>query len=458
MILKIMGKRTLYLFVIVLCCLFQLGLMQQYRRKIQSETRIKLPSDIAFTHESNGDIEGEACFNLVRHTNGICTLPNQCPEAIRDFQKGIQPQICNYKGHLPIICCPRSKKPVNVPIQFPISSTLRPAAQPNIPLTPIPTETVSSLPVNPPSPSPPQPSSPNSDKSSRVSEQKCKQYMKLMIEESVVTTLSLNPENRTVQKTKCAKSSSEGFIVGGMKSEAGEFPHMAVIGWQQDENGPINWNCGGSLISYRFVLSAAHCVSWRGIKPKIIRLGAQNLNKSHDSNVVDFGIAQAMRHPSYKPSSKYHDIALFELDRDVHISDYIRPACLWQRFDVNYTSGVATGWGLTRDRGRPSDELLKVQLNIITNERCDGFYQRFGALKNGIIDSQFCAGHDTEERDTCNGDSGGPMQVATPNSDCTYHLIGVTSFGQGCGNGYGVYTRVSEYLDWIESVVWKDSN
>lgn len=65
-----------------------------------------------------------------------------------------------------------------------------------------------------------------------------------------VTTLSLNPENRTVQRTKCAKSSSEGFIVGGTKSEPGEFPHMAAIGWQQDENSGIEWNCGGSLIRY----------------------------------------------------------------------------------------------------------------------------------------------------------------------------------------------------------------
>lgn len=47
-----------------------------------------------------------------------------------------------------------------------------------------------------------------------------------------------------------------------------------------------------------------------------------------------------------------------------------------------------------------------MQLNIIANERCKGFYQRFGALKNGIINSQVCAGDDTEEKDTCNGYSG----------------------------------------------------
>lgn len=54
--------------------------------------------------------------------------------------------------------------------------------------------------------------------------------------------------------------------------------------------------------------------------------------------------------------------------------------------------------------------------------------------------------------------TGGPLQIATPNSACTYHVIGLTSFGMGCGNGYGVYTRVSTFLDWIENIVWKDSN
>lgn len=148
-------------------------------------------------------------------------------------------------------------------------------------------------------------------------------------------------------------------------------------------------------------------MSWRGIKPTIIRLGEQNLKRDDDGSVAeDFAIIQSIRHPSYRASSKYYDIALFQLDRDVRLNDYIRPACLWQRFDINYTSGIATGFGLTKDRGRPSAELLKVQLQIISNERCNGFYQRFQALKDGIIGTQFCAGDDFEERDTCNGDSG----------------------------------------------------
>lgn len=235
-----MQRRTIYLFVIALSGFIPVILTQQHsRKKIQSETRIKLPSDIAFTHESSGNIEGEICYNLIRRTNGICTLPNQCPEAIRDFQqKGIQPQICNYKGHLPIICCP--EKPVVTQPIFPSIATSTTTRFVSQPITTTKTTTFA------PPTRPPQPVAANVG--IRISDQKCRQYTKLMIEESVVTTLSLNPENRTVQKTKCAKSSSEGFIVGGTKTERGEFPHMAVIGWQQEENGPIEWNCGGSLI------------------------------------------------------------------------------------------------------------------------------------------------------------------------------------------------------------------
>lgn len=241
-----MEKRTLVLYVIALSSLFPSALMQQHqpfgRRRIQSETRIKLPSDIAFTHESTGDIEGEACFNLVRRTSGVCRLPNQCPEAIRDFQKGVQPQICNYKGHLPIICCPSPQTPV--PNVQPVTNSVY------YPSTTQTTPTIS-LPLEPKTSVAPEPAPSSAIAQSydvRISEQKCKQYTKLMIEESVVSTFSLNPENITVQTTKCAKPSSEGFIVGGTATEHGEFPHMAVIGWKQEENGPIDWNCGGSLI------------------------------------------------------------------------------------------------------------------------------------------------------------------------------------------------------------------
>lgn len=53
-------------------------------------------------------------------------------------------------------------------------------------------------------------------------------------------------------------------------------------------------------------------------------------------------------------------------------------------------------------------------------------------------------------------DSGGPLQIVNPDNKCIYSIIGITSFGAGCGakNSPSVYTRVSSYIDWIESKVW----
>ena len=56
------------------------------------------------------------------------------------------------------------------------------------------------------------------------------------------------------------------------------------------------------------------------------------------------------------------------------------------------------------------------------------------------------------------GDSGGPIQITRPNNQCVYNIIGVTSFGKFCAakNAPGVYTRVSAFVPWIESIVWPD--
>lgn len=159
--------------------------------------------------------------------------------------------------------------------------------------------------------------------------------------------------------------------------------------------------------SYRFVLSAAHCASFQGIKANVIRIGEQNLKRTDDrSEPQDFDIEQIIRHPDYRRPSKYNDIALFKLNRNIRITDFVRPACLWQTYYTNHTSAVATGFGLTTDHGESSDDLLKVSLHLIKNDRCNGFFLKFEAIKDGIIDTQICAGDDIEEKDTCNGDSG----------------------------------------------------
>lgn len=78
------------------------------------------------------------------------------------------------------------------------------------------------------------------------------------------------------------------------------------------------------------------------------------------------------------------------------------------------------------------------------------------ALRNGVLESQYCAFDPEGRNDTCQGDSGGPLQYFPANNTLA-HVIGVVSFGIGCGNLLpGIYTRVAYYLDWIEAIVWKN--
>uniref|UniRef100_A0A1B0DLB7 Uncharacterized protein n=2 Tax=Phlebotomus papatasi TaxID=29031 RepID=A0A1B0DLB7_PHLPP len=98
-------------------------------------------------------------------------------------------------------------------------------------------------------------------------------------------------------------------------------------------------------------------------------------------------------------------------------------------------------------------------LELFTHQECNKSFE-FNInrkLSKGIVDeSQLCAGSHSEEKDTCEGDSGGPLQIYNNNVYCMYNIIGVTSFGKGCGSvgQPGVYTRISNYLDWIEEVTW----
>jgi hypothetical protein len=104
------------------------------------------------------------------------------------------------------------------------------------------------------------------------------------------------------------------FVVNGEDVEPYEFSHMAAIGWLTWFDFSVKWNCGGSLITEKFVLSAAHCMNFNGIRPNVVRLGDIDLNSSHDDQFVQqFGVQNVIVHPSYDYSDNKNDIALIQL-------------------------------------------------------------------------------------------------------------------------------------------------
>lgn len=71
------------------------------------------------------------------------------------------------------------------------------------------------------------------------------------------------------------------------------------------------------MISEKFVISAAHCSSVDNVKPDVIRVGDLDLRSTDDgANPQNFNIKNIFTHPNYQSEFKYHDIAMFELDRE----------------------------------------------------------------------------------------------------------------------------------------------
>ncbi|KAL1375530.1 hypothetical protein pipiens_004645 [Culex pipiens pipiens] len=226
----------------------------------------------------------------------------------------------------------------------------------------------------------------------------------------------------------------------GQPTRFREYAHMAALGWTEPD-GSILWQCGGSLIWDNFVLTAAHCVlDARNRAPDVIRLGDLDLYSAEDDRYAQqFGIAQIIRHPEHKFAASYHDVALLKLDGKVTLDQTVLPACLWRDHEVRFKRLIATGWGNTGF----------VELTPIQTAQCSEWYPPSRKLRQGLQDQHLCAVD--ELMDTCEGDSGGPLQFKLMhNSRMTPFVIGVTSFGSVCGTSNpGVYTRVSSYHDWI---------
>ncbi|XP_055641020.1 ovochymase-2-like isoform X2 [Toxorhynchites rutilus septentrionalis] len=240
-----------------------------------------------------------------------------------------------------------------------------------------------------------------------------------------------------------------------------EFAHIGAIGWTQP-NGNISWKCGGTLIWFNFVLTAAHCaIDPDNRAPDVVRFGDLNiLTAEGDKYAQQLKIAAIFRHPLHRFTAYYHDIALLKLERHVSFSEVVFPACLWMDEEVRFDILEAAGWGRTGYAQEQTPILLKVALKPIENEECSKVYSNGTdrMLRLGLQQHQMCAVD--EKMDTCEGDSGGPLQIKLlHNTRVTPFVVGITSFGSACGTSApGVYTKVAPYRDWIVETMQKNDD
>lgn len=245
---------------------------------------------------------------------------------------------------------------------------------------------------------------------------------------------------------------------GGIVADPREFPHMSVLGYE-NTNGFIHWDCGGSLISEYFVLTAAHCLYMNLIPVKYAKIGVIDIKNTDCDCTNLFEITERIAHPYYRILFKYHDIALLKLDRKVIFRTDIRPICLPTSSQIPLKL-KAIGFGEISPNGPKSDHLIKVELDYFTYFECNiSFKYSFTKRFTGVDEShQFCAGPRFTMMDTCKGDSGGPIQGYHSVYFGTSIIYGITSFGRACGfTGHpAIYTAVFPYIPWIENIVWPD--
>ncbi|OAD61317.1 Coagulation factor X [Eufriesea mexicana] len=239
-------------------------------------------------------------------------------------------------------------------------------------------------------------------------------------------------------------------IIGGRPSIPGSWPwQVAVL------NRFHEAFCGGTLVSPRWVLTAAHCIR----KRLYVRIGEHDLTVKEGTELdLRVSIVDSVTiHPEYDAETMDNDIAMLRLPVAITALPSRGIACLPapnQSLPANQLCTII-GWGklrVTDDFG--TDVLYEARIPIISPRTCRDVYVDYG-----ITDNMFCAGY--EKRDTCAGDSGGPLLCRDPRRpDHPWTIFGITSFGEGCGKlgKFGIYTRLSNYVRWISRVMKQTDN
>ncbi|XP_042554078.1 LOW QUALITY PROTEIN: brain-specific serine protease 4-like [Dipodomys spectabilis] len=250
---------------------------------------------------------------------------------------------------------------------------------------------------------------------------------------------------------ECGRPRRLDRVVGGQDSGDAEWPWVVSI----RKNG--THHCAGSLLTRRWVVTAAHC--FKGYLEQLslfsVLLGAWKLG-SPGPRAQRAGVAWVLPHPRYSwKEAAGADIALLRLHPPVQFSERVLPICLPDasvRLPPHTQCWIA-GWGSIRD-GVPlphPQTLQKLRVPIIDSGICSLLYWR-GAGQEAITEDMLCAGYLEGQRDACLGDSGGPLMCQVEGS---WLLGGIISWGEGCAerNRPGVYTNLLAHRSWVQRVV-----
>lgn len=244
---------------------------------------------------------------------------------------------------------------------------------------------------------------------------------------------------------------SGGRIIGGQPAKPGDFP------WQVLLLGETT--AAGALIHDDWVLTAAHAVYGKteaAMSSLDIRMGILKRLSPHYTQAWPEAV---FIHEGYTHGAGFdNDIALIKLKNKVTINRNIMPVCLPRKEAASLMRtdfvGTVAGWGLSQ-KGFLARNLMFVDIPIVDHQKCATAYAKQPYPGAKVTANMLCAGLDAGGKDSCRGDSGGAL-VFLDNETQRWFVGGIVSWGSiNCGGAeqYGVYTKVTNYIPWIENII-----
>lgn len=259
------------------------------------------------------------------------------------------------------------------------------------------------------------------------------------------------------------------YIFNGTQASTTTFPSIATLYYDAiDYTGLYGMYCGATILDSQHILTAAHCLydGEGNLNEDYLIYTSVALQMEDESQFLD-GSVEVIRaeefyaHPDYIDSSSSsssswpNDIAIIKLEYEMNLeaTAYVARASESEsstyRDTDNRQSFIAVGHGYTETGD--GEELLQTTLTYQSSEECDF---------TNLSDSQLCMSGELDSEtlvrnSTCSGDSGGPLYWY---NGTTYVQAGITSYGwTNCFNAgsddTSVFTEVSDYSSWIDSVL-----
>lgn len=244
-------------------------------------------------------------------------------------------------------------------------------------------------------------------------------------------------KERVRNDPKCGiRPTANRRVIDGSDAGFGTFPWQALIRIGKAK-------CGGVLINRQHVVTAGHCIKNKRIEQLNVTLGEYNIGESLAAGEKypsqTYKVQAMVVHPRFQfsPAADRFDVAVLKLQTPVSYLSHIAPICLPQvgRDPETGTVAYAAGWGaiipddqlgplaflVPKEQKRPK-VLQVVDVPLIDNRECEAWHSRAGITVR-LYPEMLCAGYRTGGKDSCKGDSGGPLMVRQ--RDGRFVLVGL---------------------------------